>query len=115
MNVLLAAGHISIWVLLFGLFFPRLTLALAWFFHAYPPNVLPVIGNFLLWLFLPRFLMAYYVYTDIGTNNVWFWAYVVTGLVGLFGESGMVHRRVIRRTRVIRDGNAITTIEEEEV
>jgi hypothetical protein len=101
--------------LLFGLFFPRLTLFLAWLTTTYPPNPLPVLFNFVFWLFLPRFLIAYYIYVDMGMNNLWFWAYLVTGVVGLFGESNVVHRRVIRRTRVIRDGNTTTTVEEEEV
>ena len=57
--------------------------------------------------------MAYYVYVDIGTNNFWFWAYLVTGVMGFFGESGFVHRRVIRRTKVTRDGETTTTVEEE--
>ncbi len=68
------------------------------------------------WLFLPRFLIAYYVYVDAGTSNLWFWAYLILGIVGLMGESGFVHRRVIRRrTTVTRDGNTTTTVEEEEV
>ena len=90
-------------------------MALAWLANAYPPNVVPLILNFFAWLFVPRFLIAYYIYTDMGVNNVWFWAYLVTGIVGMFGEGNVVHRRVIRRTRVIRDGNTTTTVEEEEV
>ena len=38
--------------------------------------------------------MAYYIYTGTGPNNLWFWAYLLLGIVGLFGESGYVHRRV---------------------
>jgi hypothetical protein len=116
MNSLLATGHISLIVLVAGLFFPRLTLALAWIMNAYPPNAVSDIVNFIAWLFIPRFLMAYYIYTDIGTANLWFWAYLILGLMGVFGESGAVHRRVRRRTtRVLRDGTATTTVEEEEI
>jgi hypothetical protein len=115
MNLLLATGHISIWLLLAGLFLPRFSLALAWLFMAYPANDLSVLLNFVLWLFFPRFLMAFYISTDIGMNNLWFWAYVATGIFGLLGESGMVHRRVIRRRSVTRDGNTVTTVEEEEI
>ncbi len=57
--------------------------------------------------------MAYYVYTDMGTANFWFWAYLVTGVVGLFGESGLVHRKIIRRTKVTGNGETTTTVEEE--
>lgn len=63
-----------------------------------------------------RFLMAYYVYLDIGTGNLWFWAYLALGIAGFFGETGYVSRRVIRRrTTVSRDGQTTTTVEEEEV
>jgi hypothetical protein len=115
MNALLATGHLPLWLLVAGLFLPRLSLAIAWIISAYPPNGLADLLNFVLWLFVPRFLMAFYIYTDAGPNNLWFWAYVATGIAGLFGESGVVHRRVIRRTKVIRDGNTTTTIEEEEI
>jgi len=116
MNAFLATGHIALWLLLAGLFFPRVALFIAWLgTGAYPPNTLPVLLNFVLWLLVPRFLMAFYIYTDIGTSNVWFWAYVVTGIAGLFGESGYVHRRVIRRTTVSQNGKTTTTVEEEEV
>jgi hypothetical protein len=117
MTPLLATGHIALWLLVLGLFFPRLGLFIAWLATgAYPPNPLPDIVNFVLWLIFPRFLMAYYIYVDMGPNNLWFWAYVILGVVGLFGESGVVHRRVVRRTRrVTQDGNTVTTVEEEEL
>ncbi len=115
MNLFLATGHISLWLLIAGLFFPRLSLAVAWILSVYPPNNLPDLLNFVLWLFFPRFLMAFYIYTDIGMNNLWFWAYIATGIVGMFGESGYVRHRVVRRTTVSRDGNTTTTVEEEEI
>ena len=115
-NHLLASGHIALWLLVGGLFFPRLCLFIAWVLQGvYPPNTLPDLVNFLGWLFFPRFLMAYYVYSDMGTNNLWFWAYLVFGVVGLLGEGGYARRRVVRRTSVSRDGRTTTTVEEEEV
>jgi hypothetical protein len=117
MNSLLVTGHIALWLLVVGLFFPRLGLFIAWLSAgAYPPNPLPDLANFLLWLFVPRFLMAYYIYIDMGPDNLWFWAYLILGIVGFFGESGVVRRRVVRRTRrVTQDGKTVTTVEEEEV
>ena len=114
MNPLLATGPISIWLLLGGLIFPRLALALAALvLGGYPPNPLSDLVNFLLWLFVPRFLMAYYIYVDIGTANIWFWAYIITGIIGLFGEPTMIHRRVVRRRTVVSRGNGTTTTVEE--
>ena len=116
MNSLLATGHLPLLLLLCGLLFPRLTLFFAWLFSGYPPNTLTDLVNFICWLLVPRFLIAFYIYADIGTNNLWFWAYVITGLMGFFGESGAVSRRVVRRrTSVTRNGNTTTTVEEEEI
>ena len=114
-NLFLATGHLSLLFLLAGLFLPRLTLFVAWLMSAYPPNALPLLLNFAGWLFLPRFLIAYYIYTDSGPNNLWFWAYIVAGILGFMGEGGYARHRVIRRTTVSRDGNTTTTVEEEEV
>jgi hypothetical protein len=111
----LATGHLPVLLLLGGLLLPRFTLFVAWLLNAYPPNPLPDLVNFALWLFVPRFLIAYYIYVDVGINNLWFWAYVITGVVGLFGETGYARHRVVRRTTVSRDGRTTTTVEEEEV
>jgi hypothetical protein len=114
-NTFLATGHLPLLLLLAGLFLPRFTLLVAFLMNAYPPNPLPDLVNFILWLFLPRFLIAFYIYTDIGMNNLWFWAYIATGIAGFFGESGYARRRIVRRTTVSRDGRTTTTVEEEEV
>ena len=115
-NFFLTTGHIALWMLLLGLFLPRLTLFLAWLGPGIvAAAVLPPLVNFVLWLLVPRFLMAFYIYTDIGTNNIWFWAYVVTGIAGFFGETGYARHRIVRRTTVSRDGRTTTTVEEEEV
>jgi hypothetical protein len=111
----MATGHFSLLFLIAGLFLPRLTLFVAWLMSGYPVNPLPVLINFLGWLFLPRFLIAYFIYVDSGPNNLWFWAYIVAGLLGFVGEGGYARRRVVRRTTVSRDGRTTTTVEEEEV
>jgi hypothetical protein len=115
MNAFLSTGHMTLLFLLAGLILPRLTLFVAWLMGSYPANTLPDLLNFVCWLFLPRFLLAFYVYTDMGMNNIWFWAYIATGIAGLFGEGGYARRRIIRRTTVSRDGRTTTTVEEEEV
>lgn len=109
-----ATGQIALWILIAGLFFPRLTLVFAWLgTGTYPVNPLSDVVNVLSWFFFPRFLMAYYIYLDMGTQNFWFWAYIVVGILSTFGESRYVRRRVTRRTTVSRDGNTTTTVEEE--
>jgi hypothetical protein len=111
---LLATGHIALWFLLLGLFLPRLAIFIAWLGTGIPVNPLPDLVNFVGWLFFPRFLIAFYIYTDMGTNNLWFWAYIITGIAGMVGEGGYARRRVVRRTTVSRDGTTTTTVEEEE-
>jgi hypothetical protein len=114
-TALLATGHIALWLLLVGLIFPRLALFCAWLGMAYPPNTMPDLLNFICWLIVPRFLMAFYIYTDIGMNNLWFWAYIITGVAGFLGESNYVGRRVIRRRTTVSPDGTTTTVEEEEV
>ncbi|MCE0483557.1 MAG: hypothetical protein LV479_04885 [Methylacidiphilales bacterium] len=112
---LLDSGHIDFWILVLGLFLPRLSLFLAAFWGGdYPPNPLPVLINFLGWLFLPRFLIAYYIYLDAGPNNLWFWAYLILGVVGLIGETGYARGRIIRRTTTVNPDGSRTIVEEEE-
>ncbi len=112
----LATGHIALWMLVAGLFLPRLTMFLAWLGPGIAAAAaLPELLNFVLWLFFPRFLMAFYIFTDSGPNNIWFWAYIVTGIIGAFGEGGYARHRITRRTTVSRDGRTTTTVEEEEV
>ncbi len=113
---LLDAGHIDPWILIVGLFLPRLALFLAAFVVGdYPTNPLPLLLNVLGWLFIPRFLMAYYVYVNAGTSNLWFWAYIILGVVGLLGEGGYVRKRVVRRTTTVNPDGSRTVVEEEEV
>jgi hypothetical protein len=114
-TALLSTGHLTLLLLGGGLFLPRLTLFLAWLLNGYPANPLPDLLNFVLWLFVPRFLLAFYIYTDMGPDNVWFWAYLITGILGFVGESGYARHRIVRRTTVSRDGRTTTTVEEEEV
>ena len=113
MDPLFATGHIALWLLIAGLFFPRLALLFAWLgTGTYPPNPLPDLINFVSWLFFPRFLMAYYIYLDMGSQNLWFWAYIVLGIAGFFGETGFARRGITRRTTVSRGGTTTTTVEE---
>jgi len=113
MDPLFATGHIALWLLIAGLFFPRLALLFAWLgTGTYPLNPMPDLVNFVSWLFFPRFLMAYYISLDIGTNNLWFWAYIFLGIIGFFGETGYGYRSIIRRTTVSKNGTTTTTIEE---
>jgi hypothetical protein len=72
---------IPLWFLLLGLIFPRLTLLFTWLCGHIPYNDVPLPLDALGALILPRFLIAYYIATDIGTASPWFWAYVIVGVI----------------------------------
>ena len=115
-STILSTGHFAPWFLLLGLFLPRLSLFLAWLLNGYPDTTLPDVVSFVGWLFVPRFLIAFYIYGDMGPNNIWFWAYLALGIAGLLGEWGYAGHRIVRRTTTTGpDGRTTTTVEEEEV
>lgn len=71
---------ISTWFLVLGLFFPRLTLFIAWVSNGIPPNDIPFIGDFFLALFLSRVLMLIYIYGCMGLC-VWFWVHLAVCII----------------------------------
>jgi hypothetical protein len=74
-------------LLFFGLFFPRISLWVAWLYGNIPPNTVPFGFEVFLTIFLPRGLMCFYIVTTLGWNSGWliahgiFWFFaVVMGL-----------------------------------
>jgi len=103
------------WLIVGGLFFPRLAL----FFAAvgngtYPASDMPGVLSFVLWAAIPRLLMAYYIFFDQGAHNIWFWAYLLSGLWTLYGKTQYTHfkranqwKAYFRQTRAFKScGNA---------
>jgi hypothetical protein len=82
MDAFFSVGHIALWLLVVGLFFPRLALFFAWLGNgsSYPNSDMPSLLSLVLWAWVTRFLMAYYIFYDQGARNVWFWAYLLSGL-----------------------------------
>lgn len=76
--------ELSTWFLVFGLIFPRLTLLVCYLNHSVPLNNVPFWGDFFLTLLVPRFLIAFYIYLNMGNCN-WMWAYIVVGFLCLSG------------------------------
>ncbi len=77
--------EISTAFLIFGLFVPRLTLFICMLGGNIPLNNVPFWGDFFLTLLVPRFLIAYYIYLNMG-NCGWMWAYIVVGFMFLSEE-----------------------------
>jgi hypothetical protein len=68
--------------LVLGLFLPRLTLILYYFFlGGLPVNTVPTILDIGLGIFLPRVLIIIYIVQNLGTDSPWFWIHLVVALI----------------------------------
>lgn len=70
--------------LLFSLFFPRLTMIGFFLFGNYPANAVPLWGDWLLGIFVPRILVLIYIYQNMGYENPWFWIHLLTAILAYF-------------------------------
>lgn len=86
--------------LIFSLFFPRITMLVAYFMNpaAYPANEVPQWADILLGIMFPRILILIYIYQNMGYENIWFVAHLVVAVLAYFGGSRETVRR--RRDRV---------------
>jgi hypothetical protein len=83
-------------VLFFSLFFPRLSLFVAWLGEAIPLNNIPFWGDFFMALFIPRVLMLIYIYATLGPSSGWFIAHLIF-LILAWGSSGVSASASTRR------------------
>ncbi len=73
-------------LLFFSLFFPRLSLFIAWLAGGIPVNNVPFFFDALSTLMFPRLLIMYYiVYADLGTG--WLVAHIIALIIKLFINS----------------------------
>lgn len=66
----------------FALFFPRITLLYSYFYGNVPPNPVPLLIDFFLFILFPRLLIAFYIFINDGLNS-WFWIFVIAGLLSI--------------------------------
>lgn len=71
--------------LVISLFLPRTMLIIYYFIHQIPLNTVPLIGDILLTIFIPRALILIYIAQTIGTESPWFWIHLVVALLVYFG------------------------------
>jgi hypothetical protein len=64
-------------LLFFSLFFPRISLFVAWLGEAIPLHNIPFWGDFFMALFIPRVLMLIYIYATLGPSSGWFIAHLI--------------------------------------
>lgn len=73
-------------LLFFSLFFPRLSLFIAWLAGGIPPNNVPLFFDVLGTLMFPRLLIMYYIiYADLGVG--WLIAHIIALIIKLFINS----------------------------
>lgn len=76
--------------LVISLFLPRTTLIIYYLFIGIPANTIPLIGDILLAVFLPRVLVIIYIVQNLGTDSPWFWIHLVVALLVYFGSGKKV-------------------------
>lgn len=74
--------NIDTWFLVLSLFFPRITLLIAWFDHSIPVNTIPFWGDCFMTIFIPRILILIYIGTNMGTGSVWFIVHLIMCIMG---------------------------------
>lgn len=81
--------------LVLGLFLPRLTLILYFFFlGGVPFNTVPFILDIALAIFLPRVLIIIYIVQNLGTDSPWFWIHLAVAVfVYLFSGNKFKNRK----------------------
>jgi hypothetical protein len=68
-------------LLFFGLFFPRLSLFIAWYASEIPPNVVPFWLEVVLTTLFPRLLIIFYAGTNLGWSSGWVIAHILAWII----------------------------------
>jgi hypothetical protein len=88
---------IETWILVVTLFLPRIALLIAYFSHQIPLNKIPLVGDVLLYIFLPRLLMIIYIYDNIGWQNPWFWIHIVVAIIVWSKGSHVTYKKKFKK------------------
>ena len=83
---------IPLWLLFFSLFLPRLTLCFAFFVHQVPFARLPDLVAVVMWALIPRVLMLFYIYVNMGFGP-WFIAHLIALILVWSGGGREASRR----------------------
>jgi len=77
-------NEIPLWFLILGLLFPRLTLLFSWFCGNIPINDIPLWGDILMSIFIPRVLIALYIH-GVGGSKMWIALFVIFEILEKLG------------------------------
>ncbi len=92
LQVLMVIHTLPLWFLVFSLFLPRVALFLLWLQTSLIPFQLHGIVPLLVAVLLPRLLVLYLIYLDLGIG-LWFVIHVVAAVLTLGGSGGYYSRR----------------------
>lgn len=97
MSSLLVVHGLPLWFLVFSLFLPRISLALAWLQGVVAPFHLGGLVPLVIAIVLPRVLILWMIYTDQGLS-LWFLIHLLAAVL-VWGGSGGYGVRRRRRDR----------------
>lgn len=84
--------RLPFWFLVFALFLPRVSLAVAWIDGVLPPFHLAGLASLIVAIVLPRLLVLYLVYVDRGIG-LWFVIHLAVALLVWAGGGDTYRRR----------------------
>ncbi|GAC1359339.1 MAG: hypothetical protein NVSMB3_06830 [Acidobacteriaceae bacterium] len=87
---------LPLWFLVFSLFLPRVSLAVAWLQGTLAPFHLHGVVPLVVAVLLPRVLILYLIYVDQGLS-LWFFLHLLAALLVWGGTGGYRTRRRLRR------------------
>jgi hypothetical protein len=96
LHTLTAVHLLPLWFLVLTLFFPRVGLLLLWLQASRLPFHLTGLVSLVFAILLPRLLVLYMIYLDLGVG-LWFILHLVAALL-VWGGSGNYHSRRYRRS-----------------
>jgi hypothetical protein len=70
--------------LLFSLFFPRIVLLVYFLMERFPHSTIPLWGDLILGIFVPRILILIFIYQNMGYENIWFAAHLIALILTYF-------------------------------
>jgi len=85
-------NDIDAWFLILSLFFPRLSLLIAYYSGSIPPNTIPFWGDFFMALLIPRLLILIYIITNMGfgawaiVHLIWYITIVVSAAINSYSR-----------------------------
>lgn len=77
-------------LLAFALFFPRLTLLVAYLNGGIPPNIIPFGWEFTMSVLAPRFLVMFYIVDRLGWNSGWLIAHFIFAILASVGSASVI-------------------------